>query len=87
VIIVVPVFIINCHVSLNPNIGPVIAQTTMTATATKKVTGLPVNRAVHFANLVNHDLDFVGLTFPPPYDSKTKFTVCLSNFKDLNPLN
>jgi hypothetical protein len=58
---VVPVFIISCHVSLNPNMGPVIAHTTMTITASTKVTGLPLQRAVNLANRVNHDLDFVGL--------------------------
>ena len=49
------------HVSLNPNMGPVIAHTTMTITASTKVTGLPLQRAVNLANRVNHDLDFVGL--------------------------
>jgi hypothetical protein len=62
----VPVFIISCHVSLKPNIGPVIAHTTMTATASMNVTGLPVKRAVALANRVNHDLDFVGLIFLLP---------------------
>ena len=58
---VVPVFIISCHVSLKPNIGSVIAHITMTITASTKVIGLPLQRAVNLANRVNHDLDFVGL--------------------------
>ena len=58
---VVPVFIISCQVSLKPNIGPVIAQIMMTATARKKVPGLPAARAVHLANRENHDWDLVGL--------------------------
>ena len=61
VTIVVAVFITNCHVSLNPNNGPVITHARTTTTAIIKVTGLPVIRAVHFANRVNHDLDFGGL--------------------------
>src|SRR4029434_5369336 len=61
VTIVVAVFITNCHVSLNLNNGPVITHASTTATATIKVTGLPVTRDVHFANLVNQDLDFGGL--------------------------
>jgi len=58
---VVPVFIISCQVSLKPNIGPVIAHTMMTITASTKVIGLPLQRAVNLANRVNQDLDFVGL--------------------------
>lgn len=70
-----PVFIISCHVSLKPNRGPVIAQTTMIDNAMIKVTDLPDARAVHLVNRVNHDLDLVGLTFLPPYDLKPKLTV------------
>jgi hypothetical protein len=33
----------------------------MTSTASTKVIGLPLQRAVDLANRVNHDLDFVGL--------------------------
>jgi hypothetical protein len=58
---VVPVLIISCHVSLKPNIGPEIAQIIMTATARKKVPGLPAERALHLANRENHDWDLVGL--------------------------
>src|SRR5262249_17259030 len=60
VTIVVPVFITSCHVSLNPNKGPVINQARITTTAIIKVTGLPLTLAVHFAKRVNHDLDFGG---------------------------
>jgi hypothetical protein len=65
------VFITSCHVSLKPNIGPVIAQAIMINTAPIKVTDLPDARAVHLVNRVNHDLDFVGLMIYP-LDSKTK---------------
>jgi hypothetical protein len=66
VTIVVPVFIISCHVSLKPNMGPVIAQATMINTAAIKVTDLPDARAVHLVKRVNHDLDFVGLIIFTP---------------------
>jgi hypothetical protein len=42
VMIVVPVLMTSCHVSLNPNKGPVTSQTRMTLTAKAKVRGLPV---------------------------------------------
>jgi hypothetical protein len=45
----------------------------MINTAPINVTDLPDARAVHLVNRVNHDLDFVGLTFPTSYDSKTQF--------------
>jgi hypothetical protein len=41
----------------------VIAQTRITITATKKASGLPVTRDVHFAKRVNRDLDFGGFIF------------------------
>jgi hypothetical protein len=37
VMIVVPVFMTSCQVSLNPNMGPVRAQTKMMRTAATKV--------------------------------------------------
>jgi hypothetical protein len=49
--IVVPVLITSCHVSLNPNNGPVTTQTTMTATASVKTLGLPQKCAAAFAKL------------------------------------
>src|SRR4051812_47357658 len=61
VTIVVPVLMTSCQVSLNPNIGPVTAQTTMIAAATVNADGLPVVRAVHLANRENHDRDRAGL--------------------------
>ena len=60
-IIVVPVFITSCQVSLNLNNGPVSIYPKITASANAKVVGLPVTRAVYFAKRVNHDLDFGGL--------------------------
>src|SRR5499426_3729851 len=70
VIIVVPVLMTSCHVSLKPKTGPVPAQTTITMTATRKATGRPVARAVHLAKRVNQDLDFVGriVVLPSPED-------------------
>ena len=47
--IVVPVLITNCHVSLNLNIGPVTPQTTMIKAAVMNAAGWPVARAVHLA--------------------------------------
>ena len=61
VIIVVAVFMTSCQVLLNPNMGPVIAQTRMMIMAITKATGRPVILAVHFAKRVNYDLDFGGL--------------------------
>src|SRR4051812_22790920 len=60
VIIVVPVLITSCQVSLNRNNGPVTNQTRITLTARVKVTGLPVTRAVVLARRVNRDRDLVG---------------------------
>ena len=42
VTIVVPVLIINCQVSENPNSGPAMAQTKIVAIAMIKVRGFPV---------------------------------------------
>jgi len=60
VMMVVPVLITSCQVSLNRNNGPVMSQSRITPTARLNVAGLPVTRAVAFANRVNRDLDFVG---------------------------
>ena len=62
---VVPVFITNCHVSLNPKTGPKTAQTIMIVTASMNVTGLPAADAVAFENRVNSE-DF-GLLMPISY--------------------
>ena len=53
--IVVPVLITSCQVSLNPNIGPVMAQTRIIRTARRNAAGWPVARAVHFENRENGD--------------------------------
>jgi hypothetical protein len=49
VTMVVLVLITSCQLSLNPKIGPVIAQITMTATAIPKVLGCPAVREVNLA--------------------------------------
>ena len=58
---VVPVLITNCQVSLKLKIGPVATHTTMTAAANMNAEGLPVARAVFLAKLVNQEEDLVGL--------------------------
>src|SRR5690606_31193137 len=54
VMIVVPVLITSCQVSLKPNIGPDTAHPSTTSTAMMKVAGRPVARAAPFAKRVNH---------------------------------
>lgn len=54
--IVVPVFITSCHVSLNENSGPVIAHTKITSAAITKVTGFPVTSDESFAKRVKKDV-------------------------------
>jgi hypothetical protein len=61
VMIVVPVLMTSCQVSLNPKSGPVTAHAATTATAIMNVTGLPVILAVNFAKRENQDFDLVGL--------------------------
>lgn len=56
---VVPVLMTNCHVSLKLNNGPVMIQTRMMPTAMVNTGGLPVKREVAFANLEYHDLVFI----------------------------
>jgi hypothetical protein len=46
---VVPVLITSCHVSLKPNSGPVNSQTTISPTAAANTKERPVARAVRFA--------------------------------------
>src|ERR1700704_4830580 len=60
VMMVVPVLMTSCQVSLNRNSGPVTSQARITPTARLKVAGLPVTRAVALARRVNRDRDFVG---------------------------
>jgi len=47
--------ITNCHVSLNPKIGPNPAQITITATAPIKVRGFPAAVEIDFENRVKRD--------------------------------
>jgi hypothetical protein len=47
--------ITSCQVSLNLNIGPVTAQTTMIDAAIINAAGWPVARAVHLAKLEKGD--------------------------------
>ena len=58
--IVVPVLMINCHVSEKPNNGPVIAQTTTTPTQVMNVVGVPAAWATAFAILVNSAANDMG---------------------------
>jgi hypothetical protein len=51
--IVVPVLMASCQVSLKPNKGPVIAETSTTATAKRKVVGRPEIREVATARRAN----------------------------------
>ena len=51
--IVVEVLITSCHVSLKPKNGPLIAQATTTATAMRKVAGLPARCEVRVAKWEN----------------------------------
>jgi len=53
--IVVPVFMTSCQVSLNLNIGPVTPQTMMIKAAATNAAGWPVARAVHLAKRENGD--------------------------------
>src|SRR5262245_3171879 len=61
VMIVVPVLMTSCQVSLKPNSGPVTPQTTTRRMATRNVPALPDSRAVALANLLNQPL----LASPP----------------------
>ena len=53
VMMVVPVLMTSCQVSLNRNSGPVTAHTRMMSRAIPNVAGWPAPRAVPLANLVN----------------------------------
>src|SRR6476619_5321747 len=75
VTIVVPVLITSCQVSLNPNIGPSMAQMMMLAAARRKVTGRADARAVPFVSRVNHDVDLVGLIMGGCYSRNPKTQV------------
>ena len=68
VTMVVPVFMTSCQVSLNPNIGPVTAQTTIMSTAVTKAVGCPVAREAYLAKWVNEEPRYNDIGFPP-FDS------------------
>ena len=51
--IVVPVLMTNCHVSLKPKIGPVASHTRTMASAAKKAAGLPARIEAFRANRSN----------------------------------
>jgi hypothetical protein len=55
VMMVVPVFMTSCQVSLNSNIGPVTAQAKIMITALAKVAGCPVACEVHLAKRVDRE--------------------------------
>src|ERR1051325_5243907 len=61
VMMVVPVLITSCHVSLKRKDGPNAAHATMIAQAARNVTGRPEACAVHLVKRVNHDVGLVGL--------------------------
>ena len=77
--IVVPVLIANCQVSLNQNNGPLTPQTTMIVTAATKVAGQPAAEETHFANRVTM-LPPPCAAAPSPVDRAPTWliSVCLS---------
>src|SRR5262249_4996594 len=54
---VVPVLITSCQVSLKPNSGPVASQTRMIRTASANAIGRPAARAAHLDNKSNFGRD------------------------------
>ena len=59
--IVVPVLIISCQLSLNLKIGPAIAHSMMIATAVPNAAGCPIARAVALAHRLNRDVDRIDM--------------------------
>ncbi|MNM77729.1 hypothetical protein D3C81_895920 [compost metagenome] len=57
--IVVPVLITSCQVSLNLNIGPLMPHSTTIATAARKVHGEPVAAAAFLAIVLNRFLALI----------------------------
>src|SRR3954451_7240964 len=62
--IVVPVLMTNCQVSEKPKIGPVIAQTTITSTASINVVARPAASDVLFAASPNNSAILLGVLRP-----------------------
>src|SRR4030095_3679465 len=60
VMIVVPVLITSCHVSLKPKNGPVIAHTTTRPTAITATNGRAAKRAAVLAQCAYHDLVLIA---------------------------
>ena len=60
VMIVVPVLMTSCQVSLKLNSGPVTAHTTITPTAIANADGVPDMCEVHLAKWLNLEVDFVA---------------------------
>lgn len=58
---VVPVFMMSCHVSLKPNIGPEAAHRSNVTTAIVNAGGRPTAREAHLANRVKTEGFFVTL--------------------------
>ena len=61
---VVPVLITSCQVSLKPNTGPVMPQITTIATAARKVHGEPVAVAAFLAIVLNRLRAFIVVVCP-----------------------
>src|SRR5687767_9353563 len=83
VIIVVPVLITNCQVSLKSKIGPVSAHSTMMVAAPMKVPGLPVARAAHLAKRVKADTcveDLAGLLMASLLQQVFNLSVLVTSF-------
>src|SRR5258705_13502085 len=58
--IVVPVLITSCQLSLKPNSGPVISQTRTAPSARPKAAGLPMAREAALESQSKRELDLVG---------------------------
>src|SRR5882724_1315020 len=69
VMIVVPVLITSCQVSLKRNAGPKTAHAMTISVASTKVPGRPVVRAAAFANRINRERDFMEVPVPSARDS------------------
>ena len=61
--IVVPVLIMSCQVSLKPKIGPEIAHNIMMANAMPNAAGWPMACAVSLASRPNRDVARIGMKF------------------------